>query len=722
MKTHPVLLPFGIGAIALITLLLAIQPAAATPATVSSTPLPPVTETDGRAGACYSFYHNPPGSSDRPFLPEAVNAGSRWDRFDFIWPNFEPEEGAWKSDTENAYRTLVNDLRSGGIENIVGILLWTPEWAATTGSKELSPRGLDQRPSGWYIPEPGAVDDLTPRAVSPLSTPPQGLYQEWNDWDASDGDGVNYWGRFVYKLVSKFRDDVKYWEMWNEPEWSYFWTGTSGDYAQLLKVGYQATKAACPDCKVLFGGLHYWAEQNYYRWVLSQLADDPNAEANNHYFDIMSVHLYSRSNNTYDEIAKIRSGMTTFGVGDHPIWLTETGVPVWDDGSVDPNPNRYDYAASQQEAADYTIQSYANAIAAGVEKYFFFRTNDEDMSEYFGLMRNDKTHRPSYPAYQVATTYLVSPTFTTRERVGDHRNVTLWATPRGKVSVFWNETPDTSVYTLPAAMPTATLVHRTGATETITATNDVYTFTLPGATAYNKPEEEGDPRDYFIGGEPKIVIENEVHNVPPTSRVISPAGVTCTPAFTVTWEGQDAESGIEWYDVEMYSFASTGWTDLVQRTPLTQTTIAGQDSRSYYFRVRATDRVGNQEPAPEGNEYDTFTAVDLRATATISVASFFEDADRNGERGLEEQTLSDVTLRLYGPDGTLLATTGPAASGTFTTPIFAGDTYRLIASAEDHLGAFTFNWPRGCGEAYVETRDALPLLPAEHVYLPFISR
>ena len=55
--------------------------------------LPPVEETDGRAGACYSFYYGPP--PDRPFIQMALDAGSRWDRFDFSWPRLDSFESRY---------------------------------------------------------------------------------------------------------------------------------------------------------------------------------------------------------------------------------------------------------------------------------------------------------------------------------------------------------------------------------------------------------------------------------------------------------------------------------------------------------------------------------------------------------------------------------------------------------------------------------------------------
>jgi len=700
----------------LVLLLLSTSPAVAEVASV--TPLPPVEGVDGRAGACYSFYYDPPEGPTRPFIQQALDAGSRWDRFDFIWPNIETSNDAWNFES---YDTLVDDLHAAEMKNLVGILLWTPNWASTvSASGGLGATSFDQRPLGWYAPTPRTASML--QAASAASSPPRGLYLSWDDPN-------NYWGNYVYTVVSRYKDRVKYWEMWNEPEWDYFWTGTSAEYAQLLKIGYQATKAACPDCTVLFGGLHYWANTSYYRWVLGALNDDPAAPSNNYFFDVMSVHLYSRSSSVYDEVNNIRSGMTTYNVGDHPIWLTETGVPVWGDlPEGNPKP-KYDYAATQDEAAAYVIQSYANSWASDVERYFFFRTHDSDMSEYFGLIRNDHTLRPAYVAYQVAATYLISPTFVTRESVDSHLNVTLWGAPRGKVSVLWNESPATGVYTLPAAIDTATLVDRLGVTSTITATGGAYTFTLPGATA-NRPVPNED--DYIIGGDPLILIESETPNEPPTSTVHSLPATIYSPTFTITWEGHDNESGVWLYDVQARDGTGGEWSDLEQSTSVTSTQFTGQHAHIYYFRSRATDHVGNRADWPVDSQ--AHTTLDLASTLHFSVGAFFADENRDGawnkpitETG--EITMTQVTVRLLDETGDVITPTLGSTS-EFTTTIYAGQSYRLLAASTErstaereiyHEGLLSFTWPRG-NEIYTETYTVLALLPVERVYLPLVMR
>jgi hypothetical protein len=659
-------------------------------------PLPPITGTDSRLGVCYGFYPDPSGSNERPYLDLMYDAGMRHDRWDFSWWAIQPDnQDQWNW---SGHEQIVQAENAKGI-HVLGILQWTPQWASTYS-------GL----AGWldYLYSVAVLpprfyahthSPLTPDGPAPFNSfPPRNLDRPVFVNGEINRD--NYWGYYVYNIARHFDGStpdlrVDTWEIWNEVEGAYFWTGTPQDYCQLLQVAYKAVKGEAgatggnPNAKVLFAGLHYWADPTLYTQVLDCLAAaDPGGAQYNYFYDVMSVHFYSRSDNTYDMVRLIKQEMTARGMGDHPIWLTETGAPLYGDASPGGQVlDKGDYYLSIDEAAAYTLQSYANALAAGVDRYYFFRAHDADMFEPHGLIRNDRSLRPAYLAYQVAATYLKGENQVTRVLTGDGVRVSLWGTPRGKVSVLWNRSSNPATYTLEAAMPTATIVDRRGTTQTISATDGTYTLPLPAATA----NLVSNPSDYIVGGDPLIVIETDV--VSPTSALLPLPAVTQGTAITLTWTTSDTGSGI-WYTEVQQSTSPTGSWQTIAGYPLTRgttqtVTYAAHDQTSYY-RARARDRVGNWEPWPA--QFEVSTTVDVDTDLYWAIDALFNDSNRNGQwdrAGIgslsPEITLTQVSMRFS--DETWHTITATVGGGwAFTRTLLPG-TYHFVAEWQGPDGA-----------------------------------
>jgi hypothetical protein len=87
----------------------------------------------------------------------------------------------------------------------------------------------------------------------------------FNDGTDTPGPGKsinpdNRWARFVFAAVDRYRpggvlaqqqgwtngQGIRVWEIWNEPDFDVFFTGTVNDYTRLLKVGYLAAHYADP--------------------------------------------------------------------------------------------------------------------------------------------------------------------------------------------------------------------------------------------------------------------------------------------------------------------------------------------------------------------------------------------------------------------------------------------------------------------------------------------
>ncbi len=699
---------------------------------LSLTPLPPVTEADGRLGVCYAFYEEPPDSGQRPYLERMIEAGARHDRWDFNWNVIQRDgQSQWNW---SGHEKIVRAETGRGV-SVTGILLWTPQWASTcpggTALRKEPLRDIPWRPGLERFPEDGLLllgpsglahrsGPLTPQGFDPWDAcPPRNLDQPVF-LDNGDPNPDNPWGYFVYHLVRHFSgvDDpalrVDAWEVWNEPEWSFFWTGSAADYYRLLKVAYQAAKAANPNATILFGGLHYWADPDFYKQVLDLAAADPEAAAYNGFFDVMSVHFYSRSDNTYDRVLEIRNEVAA-RVGDHPIWLTETGAPMWLSGGDPP-----DYWLTEDEEAAYLIQSYANGLAAGLERYYFFRAHDDGMAEPYGLLRNDQTLRPAYLAYQVAARYLQGENQVTRVATTRTVRVTLWGTPRGKISVLWNRTPNPVTYTLPAAMPQATLVDRWGVTRTITATQGVYTLSLPVATA----NLASDPTDYIVGGDPLLLIETDT--TPPTSTMLALPTLTIGQRVTLTWQMGDVGAGPWYVEVQVASAPDGPWQTAATwpaTEGVTQTVYLGRHGQTAYFRARARDRVGNWEDWPA--TYEVSTTVDADTELHWRVEGLFADADGDGLQGSLEVPLT-ATMRFVDEQGRDVVSPTVGNSWAFTVTLLPG-TYTFSAFATDDAGQrwaayISLTLDGSVDPLQAPANPRVGLVPWNQVYLPLVRK
>jgi len=127
---------------------------------------------------------------------------------------------------------------------------------------------------------------------------------------------------------------VTYWELGDEQNGGW---GTSCDpreYARRVSILAPAIRAACPSCSVVMGGLldgpgmGDWALEPYFRSFL----EAGGAE----WIDVYAFHYYGLARpdaalpgaQLYDSaipiVETMRGLMDAFGVGDRPIWVTET--------------------------------------------------------------------------------------------------------------------------------------------------------------------------------------------------------------------------------------------------------------------------------------------------------------------------------------------------------------------------------------------------------------
>ncbi|HEX8682666.1 MAG TPA: hypothetical protein VF707_10165 [Ardenticatenaceae bacterium] len=396
----------------------------------------------------------------------ALSAGVGWTRALFWWHQVQRTG----PDDWNPYffpDGLVHQELDGG-RQLVGLLAGTPDWAS----------------------EGGTVRDV-----------PSGLYLPYDDPN-------NYWGRFVYRMAHKYRGEIDHWIIWNEPDvWDdahpgKTWNGTVEEYVQLLKVAYQAAKAANPDAVIHLTAMTYWWDQEYGREqyltrLLRAIRAEPTSAAHNGFFDVASLHIYFSPEQVYNVTGFFRGELERFGFGGKPLWINETNAPPSED-PLHPAPGLR-FPVSLEEQGYFLVQAWAMGLSAGAERVSLYKTRDEPTLlpgvEPYGLQRRDGSLRPAFWTYRTLVTYLGGYTNAQLTREGNTRRVVISRGARGTTTVVWNMGTAAQAVRVPATAGSALLVDAFGPMETIRPTGGFYMLTLPPSRGTN------------LGGAPFLIVE-----------------------------------------------------------------------------------------------------------------------------------------------------------------------------------------------------------------------
>jgi hypothetical protein len=478
-------------------------------------------ERSDRVGIAHVSYMAGNGPIEGLRYARAAEAGALWNRWAMYWDQIERSSGAY--DWSAVDRAVEADQEHGFATN--AILLGTPGFYSSLAAQSAGPTPRVEDKSAALAVMRG--QPFRRAAGAPIA-PPAGLYAP-TFADGTDAlapgkaiNGANVWARFVAAAVARYGSRVEAWEIWNEPDFSQFWSGSVADYARLLKVAWLAARSVDPGARILVGGMMYWewtnragVEHAWLRAFLDEQARDQSAPAHGHYFDAIPWHFYSRPSDTYDRVRSAVNLLVSRGVHGKAYWVNESNAPACGEPPlyVSCSDRNYKGSASVDEQADYVVQSLAYALAADVERYMVFQYADDGQGESFGLFRNDGTPRPAYRALQTIVEQTAGATSASRQNSGSVERIAI-QTPRGRVTVLWARSARAEVGVVDAIGGTATIVEVDGATAPITPIGGRYQVALRGAT--NNKTFSNDPNDYIIGGRPRILVEVTSPGPPPT--------------------------------------------------------------------------------------------------------------------------------------------------------------------------------------------------------------
>ncbi len=230
------------------------------------------------------------------------------------------------------------------------------------------------------------------------------------------------YGDFVAAFAGRYRDQIRYYQVWNEPNLYSEWGDvvSAERYVDLLRIGATRIRQADPDAVILTGPLAQTlgTADGLNESDLTFLEKMYSADAAS-YFDILSVQghgLWTGPTNRRTEpgqtnlsrLRLLREIMVGRGESHKPIWISELG---WDALPVDfPLPATHGRVTETQQAR-YTVQAYQRIRDewpwVGVAFYWHFRrvheVNRLEVDFYYRMLDPDFTPRPVYTAYQQMT-------------------------------------------------------------------------------------------------------------------------------------------------------------------------------------------------------------------------------------------------------------------------------------------------------------------------------
>jgi polysaccharide biosynthesis protein PslG len=229
-------------------------------------------------------------------------------------------------------------------------------------------------------------------------------------------------GRFANTVVDRYHDKIQHWEVWNEPNFAYFWEPRPNvdNYASVLQAAYSGIKKADPQALVLSGGLAASGDEADGSIAPITFISRLYQLKANQYIDAVALHPYTYPAlpnyqawwNRWLQIDSIRQLMVQQGDTAKKIWLTEFGAPTGGPGRAfgTDQLDNFEYGRDfMQEQAVAALAQEALGLycqrSQWMGPFFWYSLKDEstarDSSEnFFGLLRFDGSKKPAYAVFQ----------------------------------------------------------------------------------------------------------------------------------------------------------------------------------------------------------------------------------------------------------------------------------------------------------------------------------
>ena len=290
----------------------------------------------------------------------------------------------------------MSEFKAMGVKTMV-MITDTPDWASSD-PKYASKTGFDRASLGKYTVPKG------------LGTP---IFADGTDVykPGVKPNPSNYFAEYVHFLASRYKGQVSYYQVWNEPDFpsgdlgagakdangrTRYWTGSVQEYVRLLQVAHTIIKGVDPAAKVATGGLGY---EKY----LAAILDNGGGK----YFDVVDFHAYGTDKSSSNGVLNsawgflgrynaLKQTLTSKGVSGKTFSVSETGFT----------------ANNQAEQASYVAKVFATGAGLGDMETVQWAVFTNPGHNNIGLIDQSTLSQKTqgYHAYKFATSQLKNAT------------------------------------------------------------------------------------------------------------------------------------------------------------------------------------------------------------------------------------------------------------------------------------------------------------------------
>lgn len=186
---------------------------------------------------------------------------------------------------------------------------------------------------------------------------------------------IELWKRYIRKLGTRYKGKIEYWEIWNEPDVWFFYTGSIQEMVELTKTANEILKEIDPKNKIISPSITGWKGWPGGLWWL----DIYLTLGGGKYCDIIGFHFYNGDLTppeiAFSHIEQIYRILKKHKLLDKPLWNTESGFHLR---------KRFN-----QLSAAYVARMHIINLYTGIDKFFWYAMDNNQFGWLYDFEKNE---------------------------------------------------------------------------------------------------------------------------------------------------------------------------------------------------------------------------------------------------------------------------------------------------------------------------------------------